>query len=302
VTPAARRRPGLVALAYGYRALAGLLVALPAAAALGGATSGYPRGHAELFDPGAVMLVEALRLARRAIPAVVASATPIAVLAVLGAIFPLGVLLVGLSTEGRVSAGFLAARTFRHAGTLALLFGLCSVAQASACGLTLVIGGKLVGALSLSAPAEDRAFAVELAVGLALVATLGVARDLASAATVAGDHGLHAAATIGLSTLRRAGARALFAWGWRASLGGVGIVSAALLAPAAAGATPAGTALAALIHQAALAGATFAHASWLAAALRLVQPAQASPERPDEAADGEALRAAPEPEAESEDR
>ena len=44
-----------------------LLIGLPAAAALGGPTSSWPRGQAELFDPGAVMLVESLRLARRAL-------------------------------------------------------------------------------------------------------------------------------------------------------------------------------------------------------------------------------------------
>ncbi len=282
MTPAAHKRLGLVAFAYAYRAVAGVLVALPAAAAIGWVTTSYPRGHAELFDPGAVMLVEALRFARRSVPAVVASAAPIAVVTVLGAILPLGALLVGLSTEGKVSAGFLAARTFRHAGTLALLVGLGALAQASVIGLSLVLGAKIVGLFAPSPPAEDWGLAIELGVGLVLAATLGVVRDLASAAAVRGDHGLHAATSIALVALRDSRGGALVTWAWRAGLGTFGLVVAAALTPRAAGSTAAATALAILIHQAAIAGATFAHATWLAAALRLVgaEAGEAPPPQP----------------------
>src|SRR6185312_3850115 len=60
--PQARKRPGLVALLYAYRALAGLLVALPAAITLGAPTASWPRRQAEIFDPGSTMLLESLRL------------------------------------------------------------------------------------------------------------------------------------------------------------------------------------------------------------------------------------------------
>ena len=265
--PHAHRRPGLVALLYGYRALAGLLIALPAAMALGGPTSAWPRRQAELFDPGGVMLVESLRLGRRAILPVEGSAGAVAAVALLAGIFPLAMLLVGISREGKLTGAFLAGRAWAHAGTLALISGLGALFQALACGLVVVLGAKIVGAFHLAPPAEDLATAAVVAVAVVVGLLAGVLRDLASVAAVRGDHGLYVASARALRCARRRGGRALLAWTWRSALGLAGILLAAWLAPAP------GSALAiaagVMLHQGAILGATFARASWLAAAMRL---------------------------------
>jgi hypothetical protein len=266
--PRARRRPGLVALLYGYRALAALLLAMPAVVALGTPTASYPRRQGELFDAGGVMLIESLRLNRRALVPIETSAGIVAAVVLLAGIFPLAVLLAGLDREGRLSGARLAGRAFARTGTLALITVLGALLQALAGGVVMVLGSKVVGALRLVPPAEDLAQWGLLAVVFGVVLVAGVLRDLAAAAAVRGDHGLYVASARALSCARLAGGRALFAWAWRGALGLGGIVVAALLAPSLAGASAAAIAVGVVLHQAAIAGATFARASWLAAAMR----------------------------------
>jgi hypothetical protein len=281
--PAAHRRLGLVAVLYAYRAIAAVLIALPLAALLGGPVASYPRGHAELFDPGAVMLVESLRLTRRAWPAVGWSAGALATVAILAGVFPLGALLAGLGREGRLPAPFLLEKAWSNAPTLGLLYGLFALAQAGAIGLVIVLGGKAIGAAALRPPADDLAFVALFTVAGSLGLMLGLLRDLASVAAVRGQHGLYVATSDALVCARRAGGRALAAWAWRALLGVAGLACAAWLAPALAGAAAPAIALGVLLHQGAVAGATFAHASWLAAAMRLYDGVVARPERIGEA-------------------
>jgi hypothetical protein len=111
-------------------------------------------------------------------------------------------------------------------------------------------------------------------VGLAV----GVLRDLASVAAVRGEQRLYVATSRALACARRAGGRAILGWAWRASLGFAGLLLAAWLSPRGAGvaAVAAGVAL----HQAAIAGATFARASWLSAAMRLVDATETSVAKP----------------------
>jgi hypothetical protein len=267
--PAAHRRPGLVAFAYAYRALAGVLMALPAAAAIGGATASWPRGQRVLFDRGGVMLLESIRLARRALAPVELGAGAVAVVALIFGIFPLAALLVGLGREGRLPAAFLAGRAWSHAGTLALLFGVAALAQAIAGAILALLGEKLVGTFAFGALGHDVADAAVSAVVLAVILIVGVLRDLACVAAVRGEHRFYMAAVGGLRCARRAGGRALGAWAWRASLGLAGLGLAAWLAPSLAGASAGAVAVGALLHQAAIVGVTFARASWLAAAMRL---------------------------------
>ncbi len=234
--------------------------------ALGGPVSSWPRGQAELFDPGALMLMESLRLGRRALFPVEASAGATAVVALLAGVFPLGALLAGLGREGKLSASFLAGRAAAHAGTLALLFGAASLLQAATGALLSALGGRLIGSLHLDAPAEDLAFAGLFTVALGVVAALGVLRDLASVAAVRGGHGFYVASSRALACARKGFGWAFLDWAWRASLGVAGVALAAWLTPA--GVSAAAVAAGVALHQAAILGATFARASWLAAAMR----------------------------------
>jgi hypothetical protein len=268
VVPRARRRLGLVALLYAYRAVSGIVLALPAVVALGAPAASFPRGQAELFDPGAVMLIEALRLGRRALLPVGASAATLAVLVLVGSILLLGALLAGLGRAGRLTPSFLGGRAFAHAGTLALISGAAALFAVAAGGVVAAIGGKVVRALHLDPPADDLAGAVLAAVVLGLVLLTFVVRDLASAAAVRGEHGFYGATSRAIRAARRAPGRTVLDWGWRAALGTGVLLLAACLSPrgASASATAAGVAL----HQGALFLASLARVSWLAAALRRI--------------------------------
>jgi hypothetical protein len=266
--PAAHRRLGLVALLWAYRALAGLLVALPAVVALGGVTSQYPRGQAELFDAGGVMLLETLRLGRRAIMPVFVAGGSVAIVAVILGLFPLAAVIAGLGREGRLGAAFLAGRAAAHAGTIALLFGLGVLAEGVVAVLASLLLGRLAGALHLAAPGDDLAAVAAFLLALLAAAVIGVIRDLAFVAAVHGDRRFYGAAVHAVSTFRRAPLRVTVAWAWRSLLGLVALGLAAWLAPSIT-ATSGLAALAALaLHQIALFAAAFARASWLAAAIR----------------------------------
>jgi hypothetical protein len=254
---------------YAYRTLAAALIALPAASLLGGPTSGYPRGQGELFDPGGLMLVESLRLGRRAFPAIQWSAGALALVVVLGGVFPLGALLAGLARSERLTIPVLLEKSWTHAGTLALILLLGVLAQAGAAALLVVLGGKAIGAASLSPPADDLSFIALFAVTACVALVIGVVRDVACVAAVRSEHGFYLAASKALACVRRAFGRLLLAWAFCSALGAAALVAGALLAPPLAGASAAGIALGVIVHQAAVAGATFAHVAWLAAAMRI---------------------------------
>jgi hypothetical protein len=283
--PAARRRPGLVALYFAYVAIAGLVIALPSAALLGHATSNYPDGDAELFAPGGVMLLEALRLARRAVVPVAASTGTAGLLAALAGLLPLAALVAGLGRRGRLDARFLTGAAFCPLGTLALAWGAFAFLQTLAALLETLLGGGLVNALHPSPRGDWIGRSVVLAaIGLAVVA-VGVVRDLVSVAAVHGDRRFVAAISAALTALRRAPGRTAWAYAWRASLGLTAVAAAALLAPPLMGSTPASVALAALLHQAGIAAAVIARASWLAAAIGILSHVAPTPEAVSDALD-----------------
>lgn len=267
--PAAFRRPGLVILLWAYRALAGLLVSLPAAEAIGGITSQFPRAQGELFDPGGVMLLETLRLGRRAIPAVFVGGSGVAVMAALLGLLPLAALVAGLGREGRLGAAFLAGRAGAHAGTLAILFGIGALAEVLVAVVASLLLGKLAGALHLAPPGDDLAALGALLLALAVAAVIGVIRDLAYVAAVHGDERFYGAATTAVRCFLRAPVRAVGAWAFRALLGLAALALAAWLAPSIRATSSAALAAAFALHQLGLFAAAYARASWLAAAIRL---------------------------------
>lgn len=263
---AAHRRPGVIALWFLYRAAAALLIAAPIAATAGATVSGYPRGDAELLDPGATMLLEAARLSRRALPALLVSGGSVALLAAVIGLLPFAAVIAALGHEGRAGARFLAGRAIEHVGTLALLWGAGIAAGVIVALLVVMLGGKLTASLNLGTRAEDLADVAVFAIALLAATAVGMVRDLASVAAVHGGHRFYVATSRALHALGAAPRRILWAWAWRGALGLAAVAAAAALAPRAASALL----LAAAVHQAGLAAAVFARASWLAAAIRLL--------------------------------
>jgi hypothetical protein len=295
------RRPGIVLLAYAWRAVVALLLAAPLAAAAGQTIGGYPRGDAELFDPGAAMLLEALRLARPAWAAVVGESTALLALVAVAGLLPMAVVIVAVGHEGRLHVGPLLGRAGDRLGTLALLLGIAMALEAVVIAVVVLAAESLIGRLHPIPPRADMMRAGGVALGVLVALIVGVVHDLARVAAVHRRLGLYRAASAALTTFRRAGGRALGAYALR------GIVSLAVLAGAAfaverfrsdsAGALAAGW----MLHQIALLLAVACRVSWLAAALRLVETSLAPAEADDaielddadiEAADDEPVESA----------
>ena len=269
--PAAFRRPGLVLAYVVYLLVAGFAVAAPWSALLHGTVKGYPRGDAELFDRGGIMLVEAIRLAGRGAPAAMTSSGLVVLLAGAVGLVPFAVLIAGLGRAGRVRAPFLAARAARSVGTLTLLWGTSFAAQAILAALLSLLGVKIIDSLHLADRGEAIAHVILAFIALLALLPLGVARDLAAVSAVNDETRFYTSSTRALRVLRRAFGRTLGAYLLR-SLPSIAVLLAAFWIPVALrgeGAPPA-VALPFAIHQLAIVIAVFLRASWLASAIRLL--------------------------------
>lgn len=261
--PAASKRPGMVALLYAYRAVAALLIATPTALVAGDIVSGYPRGDAELFDPGGVMLVEAARLARRALTPLLLQGGLGALVAALVGLIPFAALIAALGHEGKLSARFLASRAVAPLGPLALLWGSALLGQVVVVALVVLVGEKLLESAGLGMPREDIARLAIAGVGLVLALAIGVVHDLARVVAVLEGRGFYTSAARALHVMEEAYPRALWAYAWRGAI--------ALAGLSAAGWVAAGFSrwFGAVSGQAAVLLAVFLRASWLAAAIRI---------------------------------
>lgn len=266
--PAAFRRMGLVALVYVYRLVASLLLAAPIVAVGSSAVSGQPRGDAVLWDPGALMLLEVMRIGGRSAPALGLPSLITLILVVVFGLVMFAALVAGLGRRGPLPAGYLAARAFAKVGTLAILWGVGQVAEVVIGGLVFLLGAKIIQALNLDPRTTDTAQISLAAVALLAAGAAGVIRDLAMVTTVNDDARFYTACQRALHAVRRAPLRVALAYAAR----GVPTAAAIILGAWYVGRRgDAGAALPFLIHQAVIAIAVFLHASWLASAMRLVE-------------------------------
>jgi len=274
--PSAIRRLGLVAIYYAYRVVAALVIAVPAAVVAGRVVGGFSNGDAALFEPGGMIVAEAVRLARRAVAPVLAGAGVVIVITAAVGLVPLAMLIAGLSTRGRLRASWLAARSIKAFGTLALLWGIASVAEAIVVAMLAAIATKTVDSFGWVPPRLDVARVIAIAIAAVVGLALGVVHDLARVAIVTQDLKLVAGLKLGWRALARAPMAALGGYAWRALVGFALVAFASWIAPPLApiGSPPAGIAL--LVHQAAIFAALFARASWLALGVRLVDRASES--------------------------
>ncbi|WP_437727278.1 hypothetical protein [Sorangium sp. So ce861] len=271
--PAAHERLGAVALYFGYRALASLVVAAPLSVLAAQVVGDHPRGDAILFDPGGLMLSELVRLGAPAAGALAAQLGAGALLAAALGLVPLAVLLAALSQAGPLSAQAVVGRAARALGPLALLWGVALAAQVTAAALVLLPGTSLCAALFSVPRSRDLAAAAVAAVALAHVAAIGLLHDLARAALVAEQRGFYTAVARGLDALRAAPLAAAWACASRGALAAVAMAGGAWGVHLAGAGTGPRVAAAFAAQLAALAAAAYLRASWLAAALRLVDRA-----------------------------
>lgn len=261
----------MVALLYAYRVIAAFLIATPAALLAGSIVSGYPRGDAELFDPGGVMLMEAARLARRSLtPLVIQGGLGALVAAFLG-LFPFAALIAALGHKGKLSARFLASRAVAPLGPLALLWGSALLAQVVVVALVVLVGEKLLAQAGLSVIREDLARLGVVALGVLFALAIGVLHDLSRVIAVLENRGFYVSATRALLVMERSSARALWAYAWRGVLALAALSCAGWIANLSRSFW-----LIALASQISVFLAVFLRASWLAVAIRIASSVEVS--------------------------
>lgn len=270
----ARRRPGAIALVWLWRAVAAWLAAGPVAAALlsGGVTS-LPHGDAALFEPGGLVLIEAVRSGSRALRLALHQAAWTFVLMGILGLVPLSLLLVALAHDGKLRAGAWASRAVEHVPALIFVAGFTVLVQGLV-ALVFALVTWLVRSLvdgHLDVRATDLVTLGVAALGVVVVLLVGVYADLARATLV--QHRMRAReALVAAAGVFRRRALAAFA-GWLVpALWSIAAVIAAAMAVDAlhvertqlwrVGAVV-------LVHQTVAVALVGLRAVWLAQALRL---------------------------------
>ncbi|MDI3283930.1 hypothetical protein QHF83_11580 [Polyangium sp. 15x6] len=268
--PLARKRPGVVLLAYAFRLVAAFLIAWPYAVTLGGAVSGHPRGDAVLFDQGGMLLLEALRRSTGALRPATSSSLLLFVLVCFLSLLPLAALLGALGAKGRVTARDLGAWALRPIGTFSLLLGAAAIVEAILGGVVIGIGNAVARRETIDLRAADQIRIGFVAGALLLVLFVSVFHDLARVAAVRGELGFRASIKRAFAALRNAPLSLLVGWSSRAALGAV-LLGAALVVASRIGVERQSQVFAGfLVHQASVLAVFFLRASWLAAAIRHV--------------------------------
>ena len=267
---AAYRRPGVVALLYVYRAVAGLIIALPLSLAVSRVVGKTPRGDAELFDPGGMMLLETLRLIEpSAMPLGFQAAVSVVLVGFFGLV-PLAMILESLSMEGRLRWGTLVQRAFRRLGTLSLLFGIAVAAEAGATALFVTIGDKTLDRVAWSdSRHRDIAHVILWTAGLSIFILVGIIHDLSRVMVVRKHIGLYGGVACALRIFRRRALAVLFAYGWRGALALTALGAAIWAAPQIGQESKGELVLLTLMSQAAILVMVYLRVDWLAAAMRI---------------------------------
>jgi len=262
----------------GFAALVGLAWSSPLAAAVGGVTGAYPRGDAEVFDAGGVMLVEAARRMRTQMAAIGTAWSAITLLAV-----PLGVVVLAfaialLATPGRARPVWAFARAVRSFWTLTVIGLVAVLADVVLVALILLAGGALVRETWPVPPARDVARFGLFGCAILAVLAVGVLHDLARAATVAGPSRAYVSLRAALRTARRSAGRTAWAYTWRSLLGLAAVVAAAWLGARIGHRSTAALVASTFVHQLGVALLGWMRLSWLAQAVTLIRPSIARPE------------------------
>lgn len=276
----ARDRASAIALVWLWRTVASWLIVGPVVAALASAGSDtLPTGDAALFEPGGLMLIEAVRLGARALRmALHQAAWSFALMAALGLV-PLSMLLVALASDERPAAGAWIGRALEHLPALIFIGGITLLLQ----GLGVLVGGLLAWAArdlamrSLDERAVDLVTLGAASIGVLLALTAGIYADLARAVAVYQRRRARDALVIAGGVLWRRLLRALAGWMspalWSLAAMIAGAIVVGMLHVERAGAWR--LAGAALAHQGVILAIVALRAVWLAQALRLAASAPA---------------------------
>jgi hypothetical protein len=269
------KRLGIVVLVYALHLVIALAFAWPFARLVAEGAVAHPRGDAILFEPGGTYLLEAYRLQRPSLGGIAeGSLFAILVTCYLG-LLPLAALLHALAHTGKVTFSSLAGAAGRFFAPFSLHLGLALVATALLGFVPLAVGGLLDDKLKglLDDRNQDIARTSFRVIAVLAVCLVAVVHDLSRAATVSRELPALPAVLLAARVFRRAPWRALGAWGLRAACGLALVLVVAWLTSRIGVATSFRFAGVTFLHQAVVFGLVLLRAQWLAAALKMVEPA-----------------------------
>lgn len=256
---------------FGYRALVAAALALPLAYAVGVVMGGHPDGDARLFEPGGMVLLDVLERLEGTLPALTMQAALVTTVAAFVGLAPLLGLMVAMASEPDVGARRILRRVVSLFGTFALVHGLASAATVGLGALSVGLVDTALGRVAWSGPENrDVAHAGALALGAFVAMILGVLHDVARAIVVRRGYGLYDTLACTLRLAKKRGWVAVLLYAARA------VPATAVLALALFGTarmprvSTSAIASTLVVGQGALLVVVALRASWLAAAMRLV--------------------------------
>jgi len=277
----ARSRPRALFAVWAWESVLALVGSLPAVALVRAAYGRHPEGDSPLWDPGSLPLLALLSREANGVRAANATAAVVLLLGAVLGLVPMAALMISISTatrEGRPIGGARTAlgalQSFRPLFFLLVMIG---AAQGVVVATAFLLG---YGIESWATSSLGEALAQQVAVvfggvvALGAVA-LGVVHDLARAAVVRFEAGAMTALTVGARALGRAPVAVGWSWIWRALAAIAPVVAVALLAGRIGGRGGVALVVLACLHQSVVVARVALRASWLAKAIRVVDPLRA---------------------------
>ncbi len=272
--PSIFERPLAVFFELSVTSFIGFAWAAPIASAVTSVTGAYPRGDAEIFDPGGVMLIETARHVRGALPVLTTTSAVLLLIAVVARFLALAFGLGQLASPRALGLRLGFARATRAFPALLVMGLLALIAYAIVIGLGSLGGGPVIRSLWPRPPSRDIARWGLQATIFVLVISLSAIHDLSRAAIVQGPMRTYDALRAAAFALRRFPLRVAITYFSRLFGSILALSLAAWLGSRVGQKTSSAIALSALIHQSGLAVVGLLRLSWLARAIALVHSAQ----------------------------
>jgi hypothetical protein len=275
----ARRHPWVLTGLWAWQTALALAASWPAASLVRATFGAGPRGDAPLWDPGGHALIDFVWHNARGLAPVIASVEVTLVVGAVAGLFPTAAAMFAMTRVARsrrraeVRARWVDIAARAMPSFLSLLL-VMSLAQAIAIGAGVLVG-EGVQAWFQSGLGEVRAQCVGVAVCVVFVGVasgLGVVHDLARAAVVRSRLGALRALVVGARIFGAAPLPMWWSWAWRALLSLAPVLGASTVATRVGGRGGVALLLIALLHQAVILSRVALRASWLAKALRSVDP------------------------------
>jgi hypothetical protein len=267
------RRLGLVGVVYLAHVTFALAVAWPLAKLVADPVAKHPRGDQVLFDPGALYLVETLRLGRFALASAAEGLSFGVLVGLYLGLLPLAALLFAFGRDQKLPAPALLGAAGRYFAPFSLLLGLSLIVAALAALVPLMVGALLENELraALGERGSDIAEAAFRVAALVVAGIVGVVQDLARAALVTRETNVLGAVRSAIETFRAWPAEAFGGWALRGLAALLLVTIAARLTTYIGVETGTAFIAVALVHQAVAFTLVFLRADWLALAVGLAQ-------------------------------